>query len=356
MKQPQKLSKIAGYIDEIINFSRFLMNQIKFIVSVSIFVSFSVYSQTKLIAFSSDATKNDKQQIFIMDENGDGVKQIAFMNLGCFSPRFSPDGKKIIFVAKTELSDFLYMVNLEDSSTFGSPVFIDGGSDPVFSPDGNYLMYRSEKGEDNAIYITDLASSESYSVSDGSLSMFAKFSPDGSRVLYSSSMEQNFDLVLLDLNDTTDKAQKTIIATKDAELQGTFSPDGTHIAFSSFNINYKGTLKICDSEGSNCKSVTSSGSAYNPKFSPDGKTLAFVWDKTGNFELYTCDLSGGNIKQLTSKKENTIEYDWSGDGKKIVYESTGEGVSSVSVMEVNSGSSQNLTGSKANNINPSFQK
>ena len=332
------------------------MNQFKIFLLVSFFISFSVYSQKKLIAFSSDATKNDKQQIFIMDENGDSVKQVAFMNLGCYSPKFSPDGKRIIFVAKTELSDFLYMVNLEDSSTFRFPVFIDGGSDPVFSPDGNYLMYRSEKEEDNAIYITDLSSSESYSVSDGSMSMFAEFSPDGNRILYSSSMEQNFDLVILDLTDTTDKAQKTIISTKDAELQGTFSPDGMHIAFSSFNINYKGTLKICDSKGSNCKSVTSGGSAYNPKFSPDGTHLAFVWDKTGNFELYICDVNGSGIKQLTSKKENTIEYDWSGDGSKIVYESIGEGVSSITVLDINSGSRENLTGSKANNVNPSLQK
>jgi TolB protein len=169
-------------------------------------------------------------------------------------------------------------------------------------------------------------------------------------------MEQNFDLVVLDLNDTTDKAQKTIITSKDAELQGTFSPDGEHIAFSSFNINYKGTLKICDSKGMDCKNVTSGGSAYNPKFSPDGKQLAFVWDKSGNFELYVCNADGSNINRLTSKKENTIEYDWSGDGKKMVYESVGDGVSSITVMDLATGDRQNMTGSKANNINPSFQK
>jgi TolB protein len=328
----------------------------KFALFLFVILAMNIFSQKKLIAFSSDAAQNDKQQIFIMDENGDGVRQVGFINMESYSPRFSPDGRKIIFVAKTELSDFLYMVNLDDSATFKSPVFIDGGSDPVFSPDGNYLMYRSEKGEDNAIYITDLNSSESYSVSDGSLSMYAKFSPDGSRVLYSSSMNENFDLVVLDLNDTTDAAQKTVISTKDAELQGIFSPDGSTIAFSSFDINYKGTLKICDPGGKNCRAVTSGGSAYNPKFSPDGKHLAFVWDKTGNFELYVCDADGSNIKKLTSKKENTIEYDWSADSKKIVYESRGESVSSITIMELSSGSTQNLTGSKANNLNPSFQK
>lgn len=328
----------------------------KFFLFLCLTLTVSIYSQKKLIAFSSDATKNDKQQIFIMDENGDGVRQVSFINIGCYSPRFSPDGKTIVFVAKTELSDFLYMIDLEDTATFHFPVFIDGGSDPVFSPDGSSLMYRSEKEEYNAIYITYISSNESYPVSDGSLSMFAEFSPDGSRVLYSSSMNENFDLVVLDLNDTTDNAQKTIISSKDAELQGTYSPDGKRIAFSSFNINYKGTLKVCDINGSNCKSVTSGGSAYNPKFSPDGKYLAFVWDKTGSFELYVCSPDGSGVRQLSSKKDNTIEFDWSGDGKKIVYESREESVSSITVIDVETGNKENLTGSKANNINPSFQK
>ncbi len=328
----------------------------KFVLILLAILTINVFSQKKLIAFSSDATKNDKQQIFIMDENGDGVTQVAFLDLDCYSPKFSPDGKKIVFIAKTDFSDYLYMVSLEDTSTFRFPIFIDGGSDPVFSPDGSFLMYRSEKDENNAIYITDINSSESFSVSDGSLSMYAEFSPDGNRVLYSSSMNENFDLVVLDLTDTTDKAQKTIISSKDAELQGTFSTDGKRVAFSSFDINYKGTLKLCDAKGKDCKTITSGGSAYNPKFSPDGKHLAFVWDKTGHFEVYICSVDGSGIKQITSKGENTIEYDWSGDGKKIVYESVGEGVASITVKEINPGGSQNLTGSKANNINPSFQK
>lgn len=332
------------------------MTQLKLVSIFLALLCLNVYSQKKLIAFSSDATKNDKQQIFIMDENGDGVQQVTFTNIDCFFPKFSPDGTKIIFYSKTDFSDMLYMVDLNDTATFRFPVFIDGGSDHAISPDGKMLIYRSEKEENNAVYVTDIETGESFSISDGSLSMFAEFSPDGQKIVYSSSMNENFDLVVLDLNDTTSKAQKTIVSTKDAELQGTFSADGKKIAFSSFDINYKGTLKICDPNGKNLKTVTSGSSAYNPKFSPDGKYLGFVWDKTGNFEVYICSADGTGIKQLTSKKENTMEFDWSGDGKKIVYDAVGDGISSVSVIEVETGKKENLTGSKANNLNPAFQK
>jgi TolB protein len=311
----------------------------------------------KLIAFSSDATSNDKQQIFIMDENGDGVNQVSHIKTDCISPRFSPDGKKIVFTGTNVISDFIYMIDLDDTSSFRLPKFIDGGSDPQFSPDGKSLVYRSEKGGDNNVYVMDLEADSSYVVSDGSLCTYARFSPDGKKILYSSTLEGNFDLVLLDLEDTSENAQKTLANTTDAEIYGTFSPDGKLIAYSSFDVKYKGTLHVCDENGKNNIIISKSmGSSYNPKFSPDGKKLAFVSSNGSNFEVYICNTDGSGMKQLTKKTGNTQEFDWSGDSKKIVYESMKEGVSSINVMDIETGKSENLTGEKANNVNPNFQK
>jgi TolB protein len=316
-----------------------------------------VFQDKKLIAFSSDATNNDKQQIFIMDENGDGVKQVCHKNLDCISPRFSPDGRKIVFVGTNVVSDFIYMVDLDDTSSFRMPKFIDGGSDPQFSPDGKYLLYRSEKNLDNNVYMMDLTNDSIRIVSDGSLSTYAKFSPDGKKVLYSSSAYGNFDLVLIDLQDTSDDAQSTIADSQDAEIYGTFSPDGKWIAYSSFDIKYKGTLHVCRADGSNNTAVTRSlGTAYNPKFSPDASMLAFVGGSVGNMGVYLCNADGTGVKQLTNSSGNTQEFDWSGDSKKIVYENLKEGVSSINVINIETGKSDNLTGEKANNINPNFQK
>ena len=327
------------------------------IMAIFTTVTYAQKSQKTLIAFSSDATKEDKQQIFVMDEKGDGVQQVAHVTgLDCYAPKFSPDGTKIVFSATNILSDFIYMVDLNDTSTFRFPKFIDGGTNPHFSPDGRFLIYRAEKNDDNAIFIMDITTDSAYSVSDGSLSTHPQFSKDGSKIVYSSSASENFDLVVLDLDDTTEHAQKTIASTKDAELYGTFSPDGKRIAYASFDINYKGAIHIVGVDGKGNKTVTSGSSAYNPKFSPDGKYLAFVWDKSGTFEVYICSADGSGVKSITSKKGNTIEFDWSGDSKKIAYESINDDVSSISVVDVESGKKENLTGEKANNVNPEFSK
>ncbi len=311
----------------------------------------------KLIAFSSDATSNDKQQIFIMDENGDGVKQVCQKNLDCISPRFSPDGRKIVFIGTNIVSDFIYMIDLDDTSTFRMPKFIDGGSDPQFSPDGGYLVYHSEKNLDNNVYTIDLKTDSIKIVSDGSLSTYAKFSPDGKKIIYSSSAYANFDLVVQYLGDTTADALATIADSQDAEIYGTFSPDGKLIAYSAFDIKYKGTMHLCNSEGENNIVISRGmGTSYNPKFSPDSKKLAFVSSTGANMEIFICNTDGSGMKQLTNKSGNTQEFDWSGDGKKIVYENLKEGVSSINVVDLETGKTENLTGDKANNINPNFQK
>ncbi len=315
----------------------------------------NVLSQKKLIAFSSDATKNDKQQIFIMDEDGDNVKQVSFLNLDCYSPKFVPKTNKILFLATNRISDYLYMIDLDDTATYRFPTFIDGGLDPQFTSDGSLLMYRSEKDESNAIYIMDMATGETFPISDGSLATHAEFSHDGQKIVYSSSAEQNFDLVVLNLSDTTDNAQNVIVATKDAEIYGTYSPDDKKIAFSSFDINYKGTLKMCDASGKNVKVISNMGSSYNPKWSPDGMYLAYVSDKAGKFQIYLVKSDGSSVRQLTSEAGNVIEYNWSADGSKIVFDSQGDGTSSVWIIDVEKGTKQNLTGSKANNITPDIK-
>jgi len=234
---------------------------------------------------------------------------------------------------------------------------VDGGTDPVFSPDGMQILYRSEKNQDNAVYLTELDSDSSYMISDGSMASHAEFSPDGSKIVYTSALDDNLDLVILDLTDTTDNAQKVIASSKDAELFGTFSPDGKLLAYSSFDINYKGTVHVCNSDGSSNKAVSKAmGSSYNPKFSPDGKHLAFISDKGGKFEIYICNTDGSDLKQLTSKDGSTYEYSWSSDGKKIVYENRKESVSSINIIDIQSGKVLNLTGENANNINPDFQR
>lgn len=69
--------------------------------------------------------------------------------------------------------------------------------------------------------------------------------------------------------------------------------------------------------------LTLLGSGYQPKFSPDGKTIAYVKYATDvkSSSIWTMDLEGTNQVQITdAKKGYALNPAWSPDGKKLIFQ------------------------------------
>ncbi|MEO8348215.1 MAG: protein kinase [Acidobacteriota bacterium] len=61
-----------------------------------------------------------------------------------------------------------------------------------------------------------------------------------------------------------------------------------------------------------------------PTFSPDGKTIAYVSDRTGNFEIFLKQVSGGPDVNITNSPADDVQPAFSPDGKQIAFVSTRE--------------------------------
>ncbi len=83
----------------------------------------------------------------------------------------------------------------------------------------------------------------------------------------------------------------------------------------------------------------------SPQISPDGKTLAFVSDRTGFTEIWTSTAAGSDPKPLTSlRSPGTGSPSWSPDGKQIAFDSRVEGTPEIYVVPADgSGRSVRLT-------------
>jgi Tol biopolymer transport system component/predicted Ser/Thr protein kinase len=61
-----------------------------------------------------------------------------------------------------------------------------------------------------------------------------------------------------------------------------------------------------------------------PTFSPDGETIAYVSDRTGNFEIFLKQVSGGPDVNVTNNPADDVQPAFSPDGKQIAFVSTRE--------------------------------
>ena len=87
---------------------------------------------------------------------------------------------------------------------------------------------------------------------------------------------------------------------------------------------YADDLWIVDRQGGVAKPLASpKGPERFPRFSPDGKTIAFTGNYDGDFDVYTIPVDGGVAERLTYHPATEIVCDWTPDGETILYYSNG---------------------------------
>jgi len=90
-------------------------------------------------------------------------------------------------------------------------------------------------------------------------------------------------------------------------------------------FNYENDLWLVPINGGTAKRITNGlGNENYPKFSPDGKKIAFTANYDGGADVYVMDTEGGVPKRLTYHPAANIVVDWYPDGKFILFRSSRE--------------------------------
>ncbi len=87
-------------------------------------------------------------------------------------------------------------------------------------------------------------------------------------------------------------------------------------------VAHAGDLWIAPRAGGNARRLTSHpGVESHPRFSPDGKWVAFTGEYGGNPDVYVVPVEGGEPRRLTWHPHSDIVQGWSPDGKRILFAS-----------------------------------
>lgn len=330
------------------------MHKIKLFLIFSLILlmySGSSFAQNKKIAYCSNQTSSGLLQIFTMNEDGSDKKQLTDIEENCMKPRWSPDGKQIVFYTNKGL---VYLIR-DVENTASDPFYVWSGYNPSFMPNGDEIMFNSEYEGVLSIFAIDTAQygTEPQLISDGDYSNMQVLSSDGKKVIFSAFEDDSKVIMIADLMDTTDNYITKVSKNNEANLEPDISSDGEKIAYASFDNNLKGTIRILhgSTEAPLSKGLPSSNV---PKFSPDGKKIAFVVIGDNSVSLYVMNDDGSSKNDLNVRGGNVGIFQWI-DNSRIVYDAGSEKNSGIGIVNVETGNSE-IIADGGFNIQPCIQK
>ena len=247
------------------------------------------------------STYSGHQEVFTSDLFFGEVKQITHDNAQAITPRWAPDGRKILYTS-----------------------FYKSGFPDIFLIDLNTLQrttFVSFKGTNSG----------------------ARYSPNGSQVAMVLSGEGNPEIYV-----SNAQGRQVARRTRSASVEASpcWSPDGSQLLFTSDAAGGPQLYVMPAAGGSGRRLPTAiSGYCAEPDWSRGDPTkIAFTVRIGRGYQIAEYDLSGNTPTKVVSKAAmDAVEPSWLGDGRHLVYTARAAGTRSLYILDTETGRSTRIS-------------
>lgn len=276
-------------------------------------------------------------------------------------PALSPDGRWL-FVVEGATDPLqrrysgsanwdIWRIDLEESERMPQRVTQTSNNefDPIVTADGKWIYFRAEVNGVYNLYRLptnagpEIQAEQVTTFSGGGLMDAVNYSAANNTITF----EYDFYLYWLNLDvegatpepftihiveDERGDDTQTATVTSGAS-NADVSPDGNWIAF-----ELNGDIWIMPSGGGEAQRVIGGPGAQEwPRFSPNGRYIAYQMATEGSYDIYAFDSQTRQTIQITNHPANEHFFDWAPDGSAIVFCSDRDGDKDIWLQQVNGG-------------------
>ena len=341
------------------------------------------------VAFSWSGPDGDNVDIYVKLVGTDTPLQLTDSPHRDFMPAWSPDGRQIAYMQKTDQGCDIYLVEplggpSKRLASCGANIY----GDLTWSPDGKWLAYNDKSSASDPFHLVLLSptSLEKQSITTPPAGSWGDhdpaFSPDGKQLSFTRSLSEGMqDMYTLSLSSF----EATRLTFDSRNISGhTWSSNNATIIFSSNRTGKSGLWRI-SADGGTPKWIgigngptyfphvaatrlafmmgsgqtniwlkkqepTEDGEAVDtaatavisstwwdlhPQWSPDGQHIAFTSNRTGNFEIWMANKDGNEQRRLTNfNGPFTSTPRWSPDGQHLLFTSRPDGQADIYLQNI----------------------
>ncbi len=292
--------------------------------------------------------------IWSINTDGSELTRITKDKTNELAPRPTSDGKNIVFVSTAGGDHAIWSMDINGENKRRLTSGGTGDWFPAMNPDGKEVVFVSTRLGQGDIWTIDAGGKKYHRLTYTDLPEFSPaWSPDGSKIAYVTNKGGEFDIWIMD-RDGKNKRQLTkgisdknwgarFSSKKILETAGyyhlSWHPDGTKILFTEWGYDKKESYisilefdeKVIDrleADGTSIPEYTLIGEReltkgewedFAPSFSPDGISLTFSSNRSGNWDIWSMEFNGENLRQLTKGDDDELAPVYSPDGKEIAF-------------------------------------
>jgi TolB protein len=256
------------------------------------------YFDSRIVYVDETGSKLHRiKRLAMMDQDGANQRYLTRGDDLVLTPRFSPTGQEITYMAYGEGDPRVYLLNITTQEREIVGNFPGMSFSPRFSPNGQSVIMSLQEGSNSNIFVMDLRSKVTTRLtSAAAIDTSPCYSPDATRICFTSDRGGQPQIYVM---PASGGQPQRISFGEGMYSTPVWSPAGDYIAFTK---QYGDTFAIgvMKPDGSGERILTEGFDNEGPTFAPNGRVIMYFSDPRGGAgpSLYTIDISGRNQQRV----------------------------------------------------------